>query len=73
MIGNNKLQLNQAEMNKAVEYYLNNVVFKIPCCVTNIEYTTNNGYIFIVSITPVKEETTVSSALLSRAIELEKQ
>lgn len=66
MIGNNKLHLNQAEMNKAVEYYLNTVVLKEPCSVTGVTYTQNDGYVFIVLLAPQKEITT--GELLERAI-----
>lgn len=58
MIGHNKIQLNKTETTKAIEYYLNTVVFKIPCVVTDIVYDSNrdNG-VFIISIMPPKEET----------------
>lgn len=43
MIGQNELYLNDAEMKAAVEYYLNNVVMKIPVSVKSVERTHNIG------------------------------
>lgn len=58
MIGNNELRLNKAEMHKAIEYYLNAVVFKEPCKVTNVIATQSSDYTFLVSLMPPKEVTT---------------
>lgn len=66
MIGNNTFVINQNEMNAAIEYYLNNVILKTPCKVTNVKYVTTNGYVFEVSLAPQKEETTGEK--LERAI-----
>ncbi len=57
MIGNNKLVLNQAEINKAVEYYLNSVVFKMPCTVVSVDQNRQDTT-FDVKIMPPKESTT---------------
>lgn len=57
MVGNNTLFINQAEMNAAIEYYLNNVVLKSPCVVQGVSYTTNraiNG--FEVTLLPPKAD-----------------
>jgi hypothetical protein len=45
MIGNNKLQLNSAQMNEAVEYYLKNVMLKDDKFqVTDVSENKSSGY-----------------------------
>jgi hypothetical protein len=59
MIGHNKLQLNKAEMQKAIEYYLNTVVLKVSCVVTDVAYDSNReSGMFVISLMPPKEITT---------------
>jgi hypothetical protein len=67
MIGHNKLQLNKAEMQKAIEYYLNTVVLKVSCAVTAVEYDSNreNG-VFIISLMPPKEETIINGTAIEK-------
>ncbi len=65
MLGANKLILNQTEMNKAVEYYLNQVVFKTACTVVSVEASRQDN-VFEIKLMAPKEPTT--SELLDLAI-----
>lgn len=42
MIGRNTLQLNNSEIMRAIEYYLNNVQFKEPVLVTSVKEDSGN-------------------------------
>lgn len=57
MVGHNKLFINQSEMNAAIEYYLNNVVLKVPCTVNGVEISQRSGESdFEIKIMPRKDE-----------------
>jgi len=54
MIGYNTLVLNQAEMMRAIEYYLNNVQFKESTQVTSVSENKSDNT-FLVIVGEVKE------------------
>jgi hypothetical protein len=54
MIGNNVLEINRAEMVKAMEYYLNNVQFKEPVRVVYVTENKNDNT-FTIEIAEIKE------------------
>lgn len=56
MIGNNTIEMNQATVNAAIEYYLNNVVLKEPVTVKDVTKDSRQySAVFTVSIGPKTE------------------
>lgn len=49
--GNNEIRLNPATMNAAVEYFLNNVLFKESVSVATVQYNTTDN-VFIIKLMP---------------------
>lgn len=71
MVGANKLFINQSEMHAAIEYYLNNIVLKVPCTVTSVVTFSRDGLSgFEIGMKPKEDN---SGKLMQEAIAIPKE